>query len=122
MRHDHPDPLDGMHNAAAFWDRRGAQRCMSARPIPRRIYRVEDFQPLDAWIVDVSCGGVALLLSEPLESGVTLFIELESLPEAPPVKVWASVVRSVPADSGDWLVGCELVNCLSERALGTLLV
>jgi hypothetical protein len=108
--------------SSAVAERRDWERCGSARPIPRRIYSVEDLRPLDAWILDLSCSGMALLVPDPLSEGALLFVELESLPEAAPVKVWANVVRCVPAEDGEWFVGCELVNCLSEKQLETLLI
>ena len=98
------------------------ERCGSARPIPRRIYRVEDLKPLDAWVLDLSRGGLALLVPNSLLEGTVLFVELESLPEAPPVRVWANVVRCEPDEGGEWRVGCELVNPLSEKQLESLLV
>ncbi len=121
MRHDQPDPTEATPCPATA-ERRRAERAASVRPLPRRIYRVDDFRPLDAWIVDVSRCGLALLLPEPQAKGTDLFIELESLPEAPPVRVWASVIRCVPGDNGDWLVGCELLNGLSDQELQALLV
>jgi hypothetical protein len=103
-------------------DRRTWERWGSARPIPRRIHRVDNLQPLEAWILDLSCGGLALLVPSPLPTDTLLFVELESLPEASPVKVWANVVRCEPDPGGEWVVGCELVNPLSEKQLESLLV
>jgi hypothetical protein len=122
MPHDYPTRNEDTPAPVVSENRRGSQRSRSARPIPRRVYRVEDLRPLDAWIVDLSCGGLALLLPERLPAGATLFLEVESVPEAPPLKVWASVVRCAPDEGGEWLVGCELVNRLSEGELETLLI
>jgi hypothetical protein len=102
-------------------DRRAWRRADSTRPIPRRIYLVEDFQPLDAWIVDLSRGGLAVLLPRPVRVGALLFIELESLPEVPPVKVFASVARCEANPDGEWVVGCEFVARLSEEDLEAIL-
>jgi hypothetical protein len=103
-------------------ERRAYPRVGSTRPIPRRIYRVEDFVTLDAWITDLSAKGIGLLVSGPQPLGIILFIEMESLPEAPPLKVWATVVRCDPALDGEWFVGCELINELSDRQLETVLL
>ncbi|HYT91923.1 MAG TPA: PilZ domain-containing protein [Gemmataceae bacterium] len=105
----------------ATQEQRAWPRSESARPLPRRIYLVDDFQPLDAWIVDVSQGGLTLLLARPLGAGTLLFIELESAPEAEPVKVWASIVRCAATSDTDWLLGCEFVNRLSEAELTAVL-
>ena|SRR5947209_3923554 len=102
-------------------ENRRYERALSARPIPRRIYCVDDFRPLDAWIVDVSRSGLALYLPDPLPEGAILFLELETLPEAPPLKVWASVIHCKRGEDGDWLFGCELINPLSTKQLQSLL-
>jgi hypothetical protein len=101
-------------------DPRITTRSPSARPIPRRIYLVDNFQRLDAWIVDLSQSGLAVLLPEPLQTGELLFIELESTPEVAPVKVWAGVTRCTASADANWLVGCEFVNHLSADELEAL--
>ncbi len=116
------DQLEPCGEASLADNRRAYERCASTRPFPRRIYNVEDFRPLDAWILDVSCGGLALLLPHPLPLETILFVELETVPEATPVKVWASVLRCQKCETGEWLVGCELINRLSKARLETLLV
>jgi hypothetical protein len=103
-------------------ERRACPRIGSTRPIPRRIYRVDDFRNLDAWITDLSSKGIGLLLSDPQTEGTVLFIELETLPEAAPLKVWATVVRCQAVEGGEWFVGCELINDLSPRQLETVLL
>jgi hypothetical protein len=115
------DPHEVDADCAAASNRR-YERALSARPIPRRSYCVDDFRPLDAWIVDVSRSGLALYLPDPLPEETVLFLELETLPQAPPVKVWATVVHFQPGENGDWLHGCELVNPLSTKQLRSLLV
>ncbi len=102
-------------------NRRSWQRADSARPIPRRSYTAEDFRPLDAWITDLSRGGIALLLSRSVRPGALLFIELESLPEIDPIKTWATVVRCDDAGDGNWAAGCEFVVRLSEEDLEAVL-
>src|SRR5262245_41305634 len=103
------------------WEQRAWPRSESARPLPRRIYIVDNFQPLDAWLVQVSQGGLTVLLSRPLAAETLLFIELESAPEARPVKVWATIVRCTATSDTDWLLGCEFVNRLSEAELRAVL-
>ena len=116
------NPHEASADASAADNRRLSPRALSARPIPRRIYCVDDFRPLDAWLVDISRSGLALYLPSPLPEGAVLFLELEALPEAAPVKVWASVVHCEHDVSGDWLLGCELVNQLSTTQLESLLI
>jgi hypothetical protein len=122
MALDTIDPQGETTPTPAAAERRTWERWGSARPIPRRIYRVDDLKPLEAWILDLSCGGLALLVPNPLDMGALLFVELESLPEASPVKVWAHVMRCEPVEGDEWVVGCEVVNPLSEKQLESLLV
>src|SRR2546421_526560 len=121
MRLDRAPSQASAEQTITATDRRAWTRAESMRPIPRRIYLVDTFQPLDAWIIDLSQGGLALLLTRPLRLGTLLFIELESAPDAEPVKVWASAVRCGATDDANWVIGCEFVNRLSEGELTAIL-
>src|SRR5262245_33378287 len=54
-------------------------------------------------------GGIALLVTEPVQPGSLLFVELETRPDARPVRVWASVVRCTEAGESGWAVGCVVL-------------
>src|SRR5437764_2910863 len=75
-------------------ERRVWARRASARPMPRRMMLEPNHDIADGWIVDLSIGGLSLLLSVPLEPGEILSLELESHPECRPVNVRASVVHT----------------------------
>jgi hypothetical protein len=103
-------------------NRRACVRYRCTRPIPRRIALAESYTSLDGWLVDISTAGLGLLLDCPLDVGTLLFVEVESSPETFPVELLASVVRATATAETEWLVGCELVNPLSEAEVKTLLL
>lgn len=102
-------------------NRRACIRYRCNRPIPRRMALAESFTSLDAWVVDISLKGLGLLLDRPLENGTLLFVELEATPAAPPVELLANISRSTPVGDGEWVIGCEFVNGLSEEELQAVL-
>jgi hypothetical protein len=106
---------------AATADRRVAERTAAARPMPRRVYLVEDFRRLDAWVTDLALSGLGLILPAPLPEGTLVFLELESTPEVRPVKVWATALCNRLLNDETWLVGCEFVAPLTTSELQALL-
>jgi len=82
----------------------------------------ETYKSLDGWLTDISTTGLGLLLAKPLEVGTLLFVELESSPEALPVELLATVVRTTATPEAEWLIGCELVNRLDEEELQSILL
>jgi hypothetical protein len=81
----------------------------------------ESFTCLDAWVVDISLKGLGLLLDRSLDKGTLLFVELEATPAALPVELLANVVRTTPVAEGEWIIGCDFVNGLSEEELQAVL-
>jgi hypothetical protein len=108
-----PNRVNGPNRRA--WVRYGC-----TRPLPRRLCVEQTAETLDGWVLDVSQGGLGLLLDRPMDVGTLLFVELESRPEAEPIALWAAVVRCTRAD-GEWCVGCRITAPLSERQLHELL-
>jgi hypothetical protein len=101
--------------------RRVWARHSSTRPFPRRL-RVADSQTdLDAWILDLSAGGLGLLVSEAVAVGTLLQVELETCPEAAPIQGWASVVHCQPTEDGEFRLGCQFVATLTDDDLHILL-
>jgi hypothetical protein len=120
----HPQPSlpEALANDFAGVNRRACVRYRCTRPLPRRMALAESYTSLDGWLVDVSTSGLALLLDCPLDVGTLLFVELESATESVPVELLASIVRVTANSEAEWLVGCELVNRLSEAELKALLL
>jgi hypothetical protein len=82
----------------------------------------ESYASLSGWLVDISVSGLGLLLDRSLELGTLVFVELESTPASPPVELLANVVRATATSEAEWLIGCELVNHLTEQELQTILL
>ena len=97
-------------------------RYVSSRPLPRRLDVADSHTPLEAWILDLSAGGIGLLVNQPQPLGTLLQIELETCPAAAPLNLWANVVRCQAADAeGEFRLGCQFVTALSEGDLQVLL-
>ena len=77
--------------------------------------------PVQAWILDVSVGGVGLVTSEALDIGSLLMIELETQARAEPLKMLASVLYCQPTAEGEFRHGCQFVTPLSEQQLRDVL-
>jgi hypothetical protein len=82
--------------------------CHLGRALPRGSRR--------AWLVDVSAGGVGLLLTEEVRPGTRLALEF-----APVFWVLrAAVVHCTGLDGGKWLVGCRFDYPLDDDDLQAL--
>ncbi|MFO0844974.1 MAG: PilZ domain-containing protein [Gemmataceae bacterium] len=73
-----------------------------------------------AEVVNISCGGVALQVAEPLAVGDVLSVELRR-EGVPAVTALASVVRTAVERAGARLVGCTFIHELPEEQLAKLL-
>lgn len=75
----------------------------------------------DCWtgarIQDVSASGIGLVLTHPVEPEVLLAIDLQGVSRL----LLAHVAHATPRTEGGWLVGCALINPLSEEELQALL-
>ncbi len=121
MLDQQPAPLQALATDHIGPNRRACIRYRCTRPIPRRMALAESFTSLDTWVVDISVAGLGLLLDRPLENGTLLFVELEATPTAPPVELLAKVTRVTTVAEGEWRIGCEFVNGLSEQELHAVL-
>jgi hypothetical protein len=70
-----------------------------------------------ARIRDISLRGVGLLLSRRFERGTILVIELQGTGKVCERMMIARVIHATPQESGDWIVGCEFINPLSDEDL-----
>jgi hypothetical protein len=86
-------------------------------------------QPVSAWtadqtkwqarILDVSLGGIGLVLPRRFERGTGLAIEVPDGPDGGHT-VFARVVRVAPQGSDTWLIGCAFTGELSDEELRAL--
>jgi hypothetical protein len=75
--------------------------------------------PLSARILDVSSGGIKLLVRWAFGPGDLLTVELPSRAGGPSVTVLACVAHSQLAREAEWVVGCRFSAELSEADLAT---
>jgi hypothetical protein len=102
-------------------NRRATVRYLCAPATSGRLVVVEKQEMQRAWVLDLSLGGVGLLLSRPLEAGLLVVIRLKSSEGGKVFELPAHVARSTKQSSGDWTVGCEFVTRLTPDEMETLL-
>jgi hypothetical protein len=74
-----------------------------------------------ATVKDLSAAGVGLALSRRFEPGTVLTVHLQNSTLSVSRTVIARVVRVRPLSNGEWGVGCEFANRLTDDELETLL-
>jgi hypothetical protein len=104
-------------------------RCAPATP--GRLVQPEKGEVHRAWVLNLSLGGIVLLLARSFEPGTELIVHLKSATSKTryelPAQVMhstqqpAQVMHSTQQPGGDWLVGCEFARKLSEDELEDLL-
>lgn len=73
-----------------------------------------------ACILDISQGGIRLIVARRFEPRTILNIEIDGAVEEAPTLLMARVVH-VTAESGRWNLGCRFARELSEKELEALL-
>ena len=111
-----PVPVRPSDAAAAEEDRRVWVR-RQVRIETRVTPSAEDETPLSARILDVSSGGVKLLVGRAFQPGDLLTLELPSRAGAPSVTVLACVAHSQSEGEQEWSLGCRFSAELSEADL-----
>jgi hypothetical protein len=74
-----------------------------------------------AWVLDISLGGVGLLLSRPIDSGSEIVVHLRTSNREEVIQVPARVCHASRQPDGDWIVGCEFHEKLVDEQLDLLL-
>jgi hypothetical protein len=110
-----------------------AQRLRSTGPDPRRWVRfpcsVETVcdslettpgERVPARILNISAGGVGLMLPCAFGAGVLLDLELPTTPGQPARRLAVRVVRTVPHTAASWFHGCEFSDHLEEAEVEAL--
>jgi hypothetical protein len=79
----------------------------------------QEFQ--QAWVLDLSTGGIGLELGRPIPIGTHVVVQLKSSTTRKKYELHAQVARCKPKPTGEFIVGCELLTALSEEDLDALL-
>ena len=74
-----------------------------------------------AWVLDVSLGGVGLLLGRPLQPGTPVVVCITGAEDGKIHELPAEVVHATREVGGEWVVGCRLTQELSREELEALL-
>src|ERR1019366_9234388 len=74
-----------------------------------------------ATIVDLSQGGLRMVLKRRFEKGTGLAIELPGTETRQPTIVFVKVVHLKAQGDGEWALGCKLISELSEEEMRSLL-
>jgi c-di-GMP-binding flagellar brake protein YcgR len=82
---------------------------------------VEFNTSVSAVVLNISRGGMALLIGQHFEPGTILTVGLDSTTQdfLPPLK--ARVVHAQQRPNGDWVLGCAFVRPLTDEDLQALL-
>jgi hypothetical protein len=77
-------------------------------------------EQLPARILNISAGGAGLLVPCQFESRTLLKLQLPPPPGLPARKVLVRVVQARPYGNGDWFLGCEFADQLTDEDLVAL--
>lgn len=100
-------------------NRRATVRYQCAPATSGKVLVTDDQEYQRAWILDLSATGAGLEIARPLAAGAFLVIQLKGRTNT--YQLPAHVAHATRQLSGEWLVGCELVNRLSDAELDDLL-
>jgi len=98
-------------------DRRQAPRLPCDLDAYCRQVMVRGASPWEGQVVNVSRGGLALLLTRRFEKGTLLSVELQDRSQTVARSMFARVVHASPYDQGRWLHGCAFSGELDDDDL-----
>jgi hypothetical protein len=104
-----------------FTNRRGYVRYQCGPATPGRVQVVDGEEWQCVWVLDLSLGGAGLLLSRPLDPGVALVLRLRSDRRHKNYDLPARVAHASRQPDGDWIIGCEFDQRLTDELLDALL-
>ena len=102
-------------------DRRGWERALSNKSISFQVVGTEVPTWKTATLVDVSAGGAALRVNQPVDLQTMLRLELRGGDWRSAAVLLASVIRITELHKGDWVLGCSFVRELDEQELEAIL-
>ena len=117
---DVPAQGQGAPPAGASTNRRASVRYLCAPATPGRVAAVETQEFLRAWVLDLSVRGVGLLVSRVIPAGQAVHVVLKTA-AGKSFELPARVARATQQGGDDWIIGCELLDRLSDDDLDALL-
>jgi hypothetical protein len=104
-----------------FANRRGYVRYQCGPATPGRLQVVHGEEWHRVWLLDLSLGGAGLLLNRPLDPGLALVLRLRSDRQHKNYDLPARVAHASRQPDGDWIIGCEFDQQLTDELLDALL-
>jgi hypothetical protein len=107
-------------------DSRGSERRRFARHPCHQTSSCHAINPAEnknwqAIVYDISLSGLSLVTDYPFDEGEILVIQLENPIEGFRPRLFARVIRATEEAAGKWLIGCRLINLLTDYELQVLL-
>jgi hypothetical protein len=114
-------PVPGESLGTPPSNRRATIRYHCAPATPGRIALPPRPEMQRAWVLDVSLGGVGLMLGRPLEPGQSVVLRLRGAADGQVYELTARVAHATREPGGDWVIGCRLDRELNRDELDDLL-
>ncbi len=102
-------------------NRRATVRYHCAPATPGRIAPVAKQEMQRGWVLDVSLGGIGLLLVRPLDPGQPVVLCLSGQAAGQVYELTARVAHATREPGGEWVIGCHLDRELTRDELDDLL-
>jgi hypothetical protein len=87
-----------------------------------RFYVGDEAEYQCAWLLNISEGGIGLVLVRPVAAGTSVIIQVRTVETRVADDLPARVMHCTALVSGEWLIGCEFAEALTPDALDALLV
>ena len=101
-------------------NRRATVRYRCPSPTPGRAFIANSSKSVNAWVIDISLGGIGLILECHIEEGTLLRIEMGQGEKEVLAELLAYVAHNTPLLDGRWRSGCEWVRPMTEDELQVL--
>jgi hypothetical protein len=86
-----------------------------------RLFFGEEEQYQHAWVVNLSCQGVGLVLPRPVTIDTPIIVQMRSADSTTLHELQARVAHCTAHTFGDWMIGCAFDDPLSTELLDNLL-
>lgn len=111
----HQDTIYEPESERRVWVRRSCDFDAYLQPVALDLGGLGDRQA--ARVRNISRGGMNIVVSQPLESGSHISVELPGDEGQRPFTVLACVVHAVPQSGGGWALGCSFAQELTDDDL-----
>jgi hypothetical protein len=102
-------------------NQRATVRYRCAPATTGKLFLADDHECQLAWIINLSKTGVGLVVSRPVPVGAYVLLNLRSIDRSTVFELAGHVMHSTMQTQTDWLIGCELLQPLSDDDLDAML-